>query len=276
MEIETTKSRKRQRFLNEDQTNIVDEEKTEKSFSLNPEFEIPKNIPFIAKLNGVAFKVFTRDFAKPIDFLILNAMYLTLNDLTSKFNVTVGYTIEDKIFLIFNKPQGKKHIFRGNVQKICSCLASYCAVRFHYHLLKAIQEEWFSNLKNYSNEQLTKMNENVNDHFKYFECKLQVLPLNDSFFKNSYINLITKNFNNFQTTDKLPNNLENINENSLKNIVKYGLVSKSILSDGILLKNIENSGKFDSNMEIKKIPKSVKIINYIIENENQLFYLVIS
>lgn len=287
IDIEENKSRKRQRFLYDDQTNIDDEINDKKSEPskmfvnlIDPEFEIPKEKPFIVRLNGVAFKNFVRDFAQPTDFLILEAMYLTLNDLTYKFNVTYGYTISDKIFLIFNKPPGNKHIYRGNVHKICSCLASYCAVRFIYYLQKIIRNEWFSNLQDYRSEQLKKMDESVGEHFKYFECKLMLLDM-ENLEDNMYIKLITKNFPENQEINLTEQNITNILNNSsvsletrekdLKNIVCYGIFSKSVITQDITLIEVENVSSVDANFNIKLNPKTIKIINYILNSKSEIY-----
>lgn len=257
----------KKRKLLEDEIQITTKDK---SFTdlVNPEFEIPKDRSFIVKINGVAFKNFTKDFAKPVDFLFIETMYLVLIDLTRKFNVSIGYTISDKIFLIFNESPNKKHIFGGNVQKICSCLASYCSIRFHFHLQKIIREEWFSNLQNYRSENLNKMNESVDEHFKYFECKLLMLDIKN-LKENKYIKLITKNLNGIQKdSTELSQNI--LNEKYINDIVKYGIFSKSIITQDVILKEVENAGVIDVNIEIELNKKTVKILTFIIKNESEV------
>lgn len=256
--------KKRQRILTENEIILSDNFKKMKIDDefpeINDEHEIPKQIPFIVKINGVAFKNFTKDFKKH-DELIASSMLATLNDLTYKFNVTLGFFKEDKIYLIFNTSPSKKHIFGGNIQKICSCLASYCAMRFNHHLKFFINKAITELNQNYTLDELKLILNSVNQDYKYFSCKLLILHI-DNLFENKYIKLILKNFNENKID---PNILVSDN-------IRYGIFSKSIITKDIKIEenNALSDNSYDKNFEIVNTKKIIKIIDILLTPDNIL------
>lgn len=111
--------------------------------------KIPPYLPFIVRLDGKNFSKFTSGFRKPFDDLFVIAMIRTMNDLVVKFNPKTGYTHSDEISLIFSasctkeeydtKTNKSTHLLDGRVLKLCSILASYCGVRFNYHMTQLLQ-----------------------------------------------------------------------------------------------------------------------------------------
>ena len=102
---------------------------------------------FIVRLDGRSFSKFTSGFAKPFDPIFTKAMCYTAQDLLLKFNCQTAYTHSDEITLIFSRqyPDSSgnlisKHMFDGRIQKIISLTASYCSVRFNWHLSKLLEE----------------------------------------------------------------------------------------------------------------------------------------
>ena len=69
-------------------------------------------------------------------------MIETSFDLLEKFRPTTAYTHSDEITLIFpalteeDKKNGTTLSFNGRIQKFATLLASYCSIRFNYHIQK--------------------------------------------------------------------------------------------------------------------------------------------
>ncbi len=102
---------------------------------------------FIIRLDGRSFSAFTGSFVKPFDPIFIKAMCYTAQDLLEKFNCQTAYTHSDEITLIFSRQYPDKsgtyvsvHLFDGRVQKIISLTASYCSVRFNWHLSKLFEQ----------------------------------------------------------------------------------------------------------------------------------------
>jgi tRNA(His) guanylyltransferase len=109
-----------------------------KSYESAYDITLPFNTPVIMRLDGHGFSKFTSYFARPFDERIHTAMICVCTDLLSHFpSVTVAYTQSDEITLVF--PAGVQ-AFNERVQKLCSLSASYCSVRFNFHLEKALRE----------------------------------------------------------------------------------------------------------------------------------------
>lgn len=136
---------------NDDRLNLVkslgDRMKEYESVS---EQRVPRESPFIVRLDGSSFSNFTRPLKKPFDNRFVCAMVSTMNDMIEKFHPRTGYCHSDEITLIFdsavsakdialNKPNLGTHIFDGRIQKICSTFAGYCSVRFNYWLKEYIK-----------------------------------------------------------------------------------------------------------------------------------------
>lgn len=102
---------------------------------------IPSNKSYIVRLDGHSFSKFTLPLKKPFDIIFIKAMALTVQDLLEKFHANTGYTHSDEITLIFNKVESEQstHLFNGRASKLLSLMASYCSVRFNYHLKENIE-----------------------------------------------------------------------------------------------------------------------------------------
>ncbi len=110
--------------------------------------KIPTEHYYIIRLDGKNFSKFTKGFKKPFDSNFVRAMNNTQIDLLNKFNANTSYSHSDEITLIFNKCDvnlRQKHMFDGRIQKIISCVASYCSVRFNYHLNNIINNSEHKN-----------------------------------------------------------------------------------------------------------------------------------
>lgn len=99
---------------------------------------------YIVRMDGRSFSTFTKGFKKPFDMNFINAMRLTAKDLIKKFNPQTVYFHSDEFTLCFDSlctkdeydklPSRYSHIFNGRVCKIITTYASYCSVRFNYHI----------------------------------------------------------------------------------------------------------------------------------------------
>ncbi|KAH3766090.1 tRNAHis guanylyltransferase [Pelomyxa schiedti] len=105
--------------------------------------------PFVMRLDGHTFSTFTGGFTKPYDKRISYAMIMATADLITKLHAVTGYTQSDEITLIFpalNPPgtpatEMKDLMFSGRVGKISTLAASYCSIRFNFHLNKCKFDE---------------------------------------------------------------------------------------------------------------------------------------
>lgn len=96
---------------------------------------VPRDSYYIVRLDGNNFKRFTKQFTKPFDTVFIQAMKNTQIDMHMKFNPTLSYSHSDEISLVFNKVENMQtHFHNGRVSKIVSIMASYCSVRFAYHI----------------------------------------------------------------------------------------------------------------------------------------------
>ena len=67
---------------------------------VNERYLVPK-IPYIIRMDGMAFHTFTKGFTKPFDPILQKTMDMTCKELCKSFQyVVVGYTQSDEITLI--------------------------------------------------------------------------------------------------------------------------------------------------------------------------------
>ena len=93
----------------------------EKSYDIT----IERNEHIIVRLDGHKFSTFTRDFKKPFDDIIGDAMKNVTMDLVSRFNAFTGYTQSDEITLFIpslmkDGETYRKHAYNGRIQKLNS------------------------------------------------------------------------------------------------------------------------------------------------------------
>ena len=115
-----------------------------KQYEQKYELKIKPNEYFIIRLDGCSFSKYTKKFNKPFDNNFSNAMISTMNDLVTKFSAQTGYTHSDEISLVFDKINtlidNNNHIYNGRIIKICTIIASYCSLRFNYHIDNLIKK----------------------------------------------------------------------------------------------------------------------------------------
>ena len=104
----------------------------EKSYDI----KIESKDHIIVRLDGHKFSTFTRDFKKPFDDVIGDAMKNVTVDLMSRFNAYTGYTQSDEITLFIPSRRGdcKQHYYNGRVQKLNSLITSFTTMKFIEYL----------------------------------------------------------------------------------------------------------------------------------------------
>lgn len=91
-------------------------------------------IPVIIRLDGKAFHTFTKDFKKPFDEKLINAMQETTKYLVENIQGCImGYTQSDEITLVLLDTLSEKteSWFNNNLQKIVSVSSSMCTAYFN-------------------------------------------------------------------------------------------------------------------------------------------------
>lgn len=98
-----------------------------------------RRTPVIIRLDGKAFHTFTRDFEKPFDNILTEAMQQTMLTLCKEIQGCVlGYTQSDEITLVLTdyKKLETAAWFDYDVQKICSISASISTLAFNRSFAK--------------------------------------------------------------------------------------------------------------------------------------------
>lgn len=141
--------------------------------------------PYVVRLDGRAFSKYTIGFKKPFDNLFQCAMINTMNDLVAEFSARTGYTHSDEITLIFpevctieeynTKTNKSTHLYDGRIMKLCSVMASYCGVKFNFHINRLFN--YSNNTSHYKEELIKKVK--AND--ACFDCRLIQYPDDKSF-----------------------------------------------------------------------------------------------
>lgn len=91
-----------------------------------------KGLPIVVRLDGRSFSKYTKNFNRPFDEDMSEAMFETTKFLVEQTNALIGYTQSDEITLILHAEDPKSEIlFGGKVFKIVSNLASLASVRFY-------------------------------------------------------------------------------------------------------------------------------------------------
>jgi tRNA(His) 5'-end guanylyltransferase len=96
----------------------------------------PPNV-LCVRIDGKGFHRFTKNFDKPFDKILSNAMVDTTYLLMEETHACVGYTQSDEISLFWYQDDAEKeYLFGGKVSKLNSVLASMCTAFFHERMKK--------------------------------------------------------------------------------------------------------------------------------------------
>lgn len=113
-----------------------------KAYERSAETQLRPDLPICIRIDGRGFSKYTRDFLKPFDSRVSDAMRATTRALVQETNARMGYTQSDEITLILLSGPDQTPFFDGRVQKLCSVLASLAAVTFD-RALKAARPPTF-------------------------------------------------------------------------------------------------------------------------------------
>lgn len=98
-------------------------------------------LPIIARLDGRAFKSFTKGMARPYDPRMSEAMIKTTEHLVRETNALMGYTQSDEITLVWFEDNLKSKVwFDGRVQKMVSSIASEGTLAFYEQTCELLPE----------------------------------------------------------------------------------------------------------------------------------------
>lgn len=109
---------------------------------VNESYLVPK-MPYIIRMDGMAFHTFTKGFTKPFDPILQKTMDMTCKELCKSFPyVVVGYTQSDEITLICKYPDrmNSQPYFDGRVEKITSAAAARATRFFNQFFIQNVKE----------------------------------------------------------------------------------------------------------------------------------------
>ncbi|KAM9964980.1 hypothetical protein ACTFIW_004777 [Dictyostelium discoideum] len=154
-----------------------------KSYEDDMKIQIEKNKPFIIRLDGHSFSKFTKNFTKPHDIRIHNAMIETSTVLLKTFMPTCIYTFSDEITMCFPSidettlEEGKEIpnlAYSGKVQKLISLSSGLASTVFFKSITNA-QYDKDTELN------LIKLLETCTPHF---DARIFTLPSNQEIVNN--------------------------------------------------------------------------------------------
>lgn len=102
-------------------------------FGLNGYTEVPEGFYPIIRVDGHCFSTFTRQFNKPYDMRIIDAMLAATIKLVDDFHALLGYTQSDEITIVLPPDT---EIFGRKCQKLATLAASTAAVAFYNSLVR--------------------------------------------------------------------------------------------------------------------------------------------
>lgn len=98
-------------------------------------------VPVIIRIDGKAFRTFTKGFNKPYDEVFAKVMQKTMKYLCENIqNCVLGYTQSDEISLVLIDYQNTETWFGYNVQKMNSVSASMATMAFNNAFIDVLEE----------------------------------------------------------------------------------------------------------------------------------------
>lgn len=96
--------------------------------------------PFVVRIDGHNFRIFTRGLKKPYDYNLHQVFVNVCEMLIKEFNAHTVYTHSDEISLLYypkktkNKDEWREPPFGGRIQKLVSIIAGYTTSKFNCEL----------------------------------------------------------------------------------------------------------------------------------------------
>ena len=109
-------------------------ERMKENYEYPYNFRLTKRTPVIIRIDGKAFRTFTKHFGKPFDPILTHAMQLTMLELCKNIQgATFGYTQSDEISILLQDYENLETSawFDYEVQKLCSVSASMATLYFN-------------------------------------------------------------------------------------------------------------------------------------------------
>ena len=108
--------------------------------------KIMKGLPFIARLDGRAFHMFTKGLKRPYDERMSLCMIETAKFLVKETHASIGYTQSDEISIGWepkrsNNGEFSEILFGGRFQKLTSILAALASVKFFQLIQEHLPEK---------------------------------------------------------------------------------------------------------------------------------------
>ncbi|EFA78090.1 hypothetical protein PPL_08738 [Heterostelium album PN500] len=148
---------------------------------------ITDNTPFIIRLDGHGFSKFTKNFVKPWDIRVHNAMVETATVLMKEFNPTLVYTFSDEITLCFSSLPDQEYQerliatqsqsllpYNGKVQKLITLAAGIASTTFY----KVITSQ------TYDSATEPKLTQYLAESLPHFDARIFTLPDNQEIINN--------------------------------------------------------------------------------------------
>jgi tRNA(His) guanylyltransferase len=99
-------------------------------------------LPFIIRLDGVAFRKYTASMQKPFDSHFTLAMIGTAFGLLERTSARMAFVQSDEITLAFSgDTQNKPLLYNGRVQKIASIIAAHASILFNSCMERGKQDK---------------------------------------------------------------------------------------------------------------------------------------
>ena len=99
--------------------------------------------PAIIRIDGRAFHTFTKNFDRPYDYVLIEAMQHTMLRLCQNTpGCRFGYTQSDEISLILTNRNAQDAWFDWRIEKLCSVTASMASTYFTHEFEKAVKEDY--------------------------------------------------------------------------------------------------------------------------------------
>ena len=109
-------------------------ERMKENYEYPYNFRLTKRTPVIIRIDGKAFRTFTKHFGKPFDPILTHAMQLTMLELCKNIQgATFGYTQSDEISILLQDYENLETSawFDYEVQKLSSVTASMATLYFN-------------------------------------------------------------------------------------------------------------------------------------------------
>lgn len=153
---------------------------------------LPADKPFIIRVDGNAFKHFTKGLKTPFDAVFRKAMADTMLDLCATVPGTyLGYTFSDEISLIvMPNMENESRWFANNAQKITSITASVTTLAFNKRFLEGVEHLRHRLMSDYETPPAERFKEYPSSYLACLESKCGTAIFDSRVFPVSFSQLM--------------------------------------------------------------------------------------